>query len=98
MDLSGRPAAEETAPPRLLGAFEPLLLGWRSREPVVGSKTGLVTVNGVFKPFALVRGRAAATWSARGGEVTLEPFARITRRDEQALRADAADVVRFLAL
>ena len=48
-------------PPRLLGAFDPLLLGWTSREPILGRNTSVVTVNGIFRPFALVRGRGVAT-------------------------------------
>lgn len=31
-----------------------------------------------------------------GGEVVLEPFSRLTRKVETALKAEAADVVRFL--
>jgi hypothetical protein len=96
VDLAARPPAVEIPPPRLLGSFDPVLLGWTSREPVLGSHQGVVTVNGIFRPFALVRGQAAATWSMPGGEVVLEPFGRLTRADTTALRAEAADVVRFL--
>jgi hypothetical protein len=92
-----RPAAAEP-PPRLLGAFEPLLLGWCSRDPIVGANKSLVTVNGLFRPFALVRGRAAARWRLAGGEVELEPFGRLTRADAAALQADGADVLRYLSL
>src|SRR4029077_497250 len=49
----------EVPGPRLLGAFDPLLLGWTSRERVLGPHTHLVTMNGIFRPFALVKGRAA---------------------------------------
>ena len=94
--LARRPPVAELPPPRLLGPFEPLLLGWRSREPLLGSHEGLVTVNGLFRPFALIRGRAAATWRMPRGEVSLEPFGPLSRKDAAALEADAADVVRFL--
>ena len=97
VDLAGRPAAADLPPPRLLGAYDPVLLGWRSRESLLGSHAGVITVNGVFRPFALVGGRAAARWSMAGGEVVLEPFGRLSRRDSAALKAEAADVVRFLA-
>ena len=93
-----RPRAASLPPPRLLGAFDPLLLGWTSREPVLGSYQGIVTVNGIFRPFALVRGKAVATWTIRGGEVALSPLTRLSGPDEAALRADAADVIRFLAI
>ena len=84
--------------PRLLGAFDPLLLGWASREPVVGPHQQIVTVNGLFRPFALVRGRAVATWRIVKREVVLEPFARLTRGERAALEADAQDVLRYLGL
>ena len=83
-------------PPRLLGAFDPLLHGWVSREPVLGPSQGIVTSNGVFRPFALVGGRAVGTWTMPRGQVTLAPFAPLTTADEAALLADAADVQRFL--
>ena len=56
----------------------------------------VVTVNGLFRPFALVRGRAVATWSITAGEVVLAPFGRLSRTDERALRDDALDVARYL--
>jgi hypothetical protein len=55
-----------------------------------------VTVNGLFRPFALVRGRAAASWSMPRGEVLIEPFGRLGKADAAALERDAADLVRFL--
>jgi winged helix DNA-binding protein len=99
-DQPASPQAPERAaglpPPRLLGAFDPLLLGWASREPVLGAHQGIITVNGVFRPFALVRGQAVATWTMPGGQVTLSPLASLSKRDEAALESDAADVTRFL--
>ena len=91
-------AGQGLPPPRLLGAFDPVLLGWASGEPVLGSHQGIVTTNGVFRPFALVRGKAAATWTVRGGRIVLSPLVRLSMSDEAALRADAADVLRFLGL
>jgi Winged helix DNA-binding domain len=97
VDLARRAAeVAELPPPRLLGSFDPLLLGWMSREPILGSRTELVTVNGIFRPFALVGGRAAATWGLRDGAVVLEPFGRLGRAERAVLDAEAADVVRFL--
>jgi Winged helix DNA-binding domain len=96
VDLASRPTAARLPPPRLLGAYEPLLLGWTSRELLLDSHQGIVSSNGLLRPFALVRGRAAATWSLRAGEVALEPFRRLSRKDVSALERDAEDVVRFL--
>jgi hypothetical protein len=89
-------AAPTLPPPLLLGAFEPLLLGWASRDPIVGPHRRIVTVNGLFRPFALVGGRAVATWSIKGGKVELAPFAPLDVPAQQALAADGAEVVRFL--
>ena len=97
VDLAWRIPVAELPAPRLLGAFEPLLLGWRSREPLLGDRGGsLVTVNGIFRPFALVRGRAAATWSLRDGGLAIEPFGRLARADRDALEEDGRAVARYL--
>jgi hypothetical protein len=95
-DLRGRPPAAEPAPRRLLGSFEPCLLGWTSREDIVGDAPNLITVGGMFYPFAMVRGRAVARWKLADGKVDLEPFRRIAKADREALEHDAADVERFL--
>jgi Winged helix DNA-binding domain len=97
LDLADRPGAAELPPPRLLGSFDPVLLGWVSREPMLADKAPIVTVNGIFRPFALVRGRAVAVWSMRAGKVELKPFGRLTRREEATLRADALAVADYLA-
>jgi hypothetical protein len=92
----GSSDAAELPPPKLLGAFEPCLLGWTSREDIVGGEPSLVTAGGMFYPFAMVRGRAVAKWRLAGGEVKLEPFRRISKADRAALERDGEDVVRFL--
>jgi hypothetical protein len=46
----------------------------------------------------MVRGRAAGTWAVTGRTVTLTPLQPLDRDDETRLRADAADVERFLGL
>jgi hypothetical protein len=96
VDLRRRPRAAPIPAPRLLGPYDPLLLGWVSREPILGARQDTVVANGLFRPIALVKGSAVATWRMAAGEVALEPFARLTRADRTALDADAADVVRFL--
>jgi winged helix DNA-binding protein len=93
---SPRPAAAALPPPRLLGAFDPLLLGWASRDPITGPHRQLVTVNGLFRPFALAGGRAVATWTITGGQVALTPFDVLDTETRAALDTDAADVKRFL--
>jgi hypothetical protein len=96
-ELPGGPSPTAALPsPRLLGPFDPLLLGWASRDPVVGPHKQIVTVNGLFRAFALAGGRAVGTWSYAGGQVKLAPFGALDPETEAALQADAADVTRFL--
>ncbi len=97
VDLAKRAPAEPHPAPRLLGAFDPLLLGWTSREEVVGPHRMLVTINGIFRPFALVDGRAVATWRFRNGKVTTEYLTEVTKKAAAALEADASAVEEFLA-
>jgi len=98
--LAQLPACPQRAallpPPRLLGAFDPLLLGWAARDSIVGPHRRIVTAGGLFRPFALVGGRAAATWNITRGQVVLAPFARLDAETRAALSTDAADVTRFL--
>ncbi len=82
--------------PMLLGPFDPLLHGWADRTPVTGEHTGIVTTNGLFRPFALVEGRAAGLWRLAKGTVTIEPFAPLPEEVSAALDEEAADVLRFL--
>lgn len=96
VDLAGRSPAAELPPPRLLGAFDPLLLGWASRDPILGSNAGLVVTGGLFRPFALIGGRAVATWRLAGNSVTLQPFAPLRKTESAALAAEAEAVVRYL--
>jgi hypothetical protein len=95
-----RPPDIEPAPlpaPTLLGPFDELLMGWESRDLVLGGNDGVVTKNGVFYPIALVRGKAVGTWTLAKGSLSLTPFAPLSAAVEQALERDARDVQRFLA-
>jgi Winged helix DNA-binding domain len=100
VDLARRPPAADPPPARLLGVFEPVLLGWNSREDLLGHLPSRqhALVNELIRPFALVRGRAAATWSLQGGDVALDPFGRLGPADAAALDEEAQDVVRFFTI
>jgi len=92
-------SADEPAVPdlRLLGAFDPLLLGWASRELFLAPGGPVITSNGLFRPFVLVQGRGAALWSVAGGKVVTGELGPLTVPERAALAAEAADVERFLA-
>jgi hypothetical protein len=98
LDLADRDRARELPPPRLLGPFDPLLHGWVSREPFVGEHRHVVTTNGVFRPVALVDGRVVATWGLADGTVSIRPLEPVGASVLDALRKDAAAVLRFLGL
>ena len=90
--------ARATAPPRarLLGPFDPLLHGWASRAPFVGSHGSVVTTNGIFRAACLVGGRVVGTWTLPAGGPVLELLEAVDSADREALASEARDVVRFL--
>lgn len=97
LDLRRRaPVADELPRPRLLGSYEPVLLGWTTRDVLADTERTLLAVNGLLRPFALAGGRAVATWRMPAGTVELEPFAPLAKEVAAALEEDAADVERFL--
>jgi hypothetical protein len=87
---------EEAPPSRLLGAFDPVLLGWTSRQQILGDHEARVVTGGIFRPFALADGRTVAGWKWAKGEVTMDPYESLRPKHAAAFEADAADVTRFL--
>jgi hypothetical protein len=82
----------------LLDQWDPLLVGWRSRESLLAHYPRRASAEAHYRPFAYVRARAVAIWGLRHGAVEIDkPFARLTRAELHALATDAADVERFLA-
>jgi hypothetical protein len=98
VDLASRPSVDPgVPPPLLLGAFDPVLLGWASRADVVGDLAGVVTTNGVFRPFALVDGRAVAVWGLPAKRVTLKDAPALSPAVRAALDVEAGAIETFLA-
>ncbi len=93
---AARGHATDEPPPRLLGAFDPVLHGWRSRADVLGAHDADVVSGGVFRAFALVGGRAAGLWRLAGDRVVVSPFAALDDVVAAALERDGHDVVAFL--
>jgi hypothetical protein len=85
--------------PRLLGAFDPYLLGWRSRAFAVAPEHAerVHPGGGMVRAVAAVDGGAVGTWTRkrRSGAPLLELFAAVAPDDMAALRADGEDVLRF---
>jgi hypothetical protein len=95
--LAGPQEAPRVPAVRLLGAFDPLLLGWASRELFLAPGAPVITSNGLFRPFALIQGRGAALWTVARGQVVTDPPGKLTAPERAALAAETADVERFLA-
>jgi len=97
LDVAGRPAAPRRVPPRLLGAFDPYLLGWKDRAFAVDPAHArrVHPGGGIVRATAIADGRAVATWTMPGGRVALEPFGSLPRPVEAALRRECGAVERF---
>ena len=78
--LRGRVGGRLDARPGLLGAFDPTLVGWASRAEITGPREPRIVSGGIFRPYALVGGRAAGS----GGGPTARLCLRCSRssRDE----------------
>jgi hypothetical protein len=95
--LAGAGEAPAVPDLRLLGAFDPLLLGWASRELFLAPDAPVITTNGLFRPFVLVQGRGAALWKITGGKAVMNSLPPLSGPEQAALAAETADVERFLA-
>jgi hypothetical protein len=96
VDLRRREAAR-LPPPRLLGPFDPLLLGWCSRSFVLDHPPEVVTTNGIIRPIVMIRGRAAGTWTIRQGQVALHLWKEQPGSVMAALERETAAVQKYLS-
>ena len=98
VDLAGRAAPPRRLLPRLLGAFDPYLLGWKDRSFAVDPAHArrVHPGGGIIRPTAIANGRAIATWTMRGGRVVLDPFGPLPAALDAALRREAGRVTRFV--
>ena len=66
------------------------------REEIVGEYLPKLVRGGIFSAFALVDGRAAASWRIDTGRIEVTPFGRIGNEAQALLDADADAVLRYL--
>ena len=83
-----------SAKPKLLGPFDELLMGWASREEVLGANTHVITKNGIFFPIAVLEGKAVGSWKVASRQ--LELFPDSLDLDPQVFDDEIADINRFL--
>jgi len=86
----------------LLAAFDTSMLGYRTREPLVGAADDhrILPGGGMLRPPVLARGRAAGVWRLEGSgprrTLVIDWFG--TPAGARALAAETRDVARFLEL
>ncbi|WP_410584888.1 winged helix DNA-binding domain-containing protein [Amycolatopsis sp. lyj-108] len=89
-------------PPRLLGAFDTYLLGYRDRELLLDQAEAkrVNSGGGMIAPTVLVDGRIAGTWhtkrTAKRTKVVVEPFVTLPRSAIAGLESEVDDYGRFL--
>ena len=83
---------------RLLGHFDPYLLGYADKAFVVPEPfvKRVRTGGGFVTPSVVVDGRAVATWRLTAGRVTVEPFEPLEDDVLAGIEAEVADIARFL--
>jgi DNA glycosylase AlkZ-like len=82
----------------LLDQWDPVLVGWRSRDALLEHYPRRDSPEAHYRPFAYLRGRAVATWGLQRGVAHIgTPFLPLRPTEERILASDAEDVARFLA-
>ena len=96
--------SDESPAIKMLGAFDPYLLGYRTRDLGVGPEL-LKRVHpggGIIRPIILVDGRAVATWarkrSGRKLTITVSPFESLSDEVRAGIDGEVEDIGRFLGL
>jgi hypothetical protein len=104
VELAVRTRTPSRLPARLLPAFDPYMLGWKDRSFAVPAEHArrVHPGGGIVRATATIDGVAVGTWSARRRgdrvKVEVEPFAALGPGATRALRAEAADVERFVSV
>lgn len=99
LDLRGRASTRPSLPaPRLLGPFDPLLLGWCSREFVLDQPREVITTNGIIKAIVLIDGRAAGSWAITAGRVRLNLWNGADTTTSAGLATEAVAIEGYLSV
>ena len=99
-DVPGAPLpdAATPAPPRLVPAFDNLILSHADRTRVIADDHRRVVIDGgIVDPVLLVDGFVAGRWRLVGGAVELDAFERLPRAVERALRREGERLAAFAA-
>jgi hypothetical protein len=93
-----RPDEDTEAPVRFLAEFDSLLLAHADRSRLVPEayRKALITKNLQIPGTVLVDGLVAATWKATDKELTVSPFAKLSKAALDAVNTEAQGLVRLL--
>jgi hypothetical protein len=113
-DLLALPGTLDAVPPPaprvlLLAAFDTVMLGYRTRAPLVAAADDrhVLPGGGMLRPVVMIDGRAAGTWGLGGARRTVtidwfrrpaEPAGTAEPAEPAELRAERLSVERFLGL
>ncbi|MEU9234246.1 winged helix DNA-binding domain-containing protein [Streptomyces subrutilus] len=94
-----RPPGDTPAPPRLMAMWDSILLAYADRSRVIppAYRKHVIRVNGDVLPTLLVDGHVAGVWRPVGGGVEAAAFHPLPDDTWEALAAEAAALVSFLA-
>ncbi|MEU9256629.1 winged helix DNA-binding domain-containing protein [Streptomyces sp. NPDC048270] len=94
-----RPAGDTPAPPRLMAMWDSVLLAYADRARLVppAYRKHVTRVNGDVLPTLLVDGHVAGVWRPAGGGIEAAAFHPLPEDTWEALAAEAAALVSFLA-
>jgi hypothetical protein len=94
----------EPSPARLLGAFDPCLLGYKDRSLIVDPEHArkVNTGGGLVRPALVSGGEVVGIWKPlrkkKSVDIRVEPFGKLSREAVASLEVDSADVGRYLGL
>jgi hypothetical protein len=101
---AGTPAARAKAGCHLLPAYDEYTVAYQDRGAVLSSEVAARadSGHGIFHPALVIDGQVAGTWSRKlqktSVTVACRPFARLDRRQSQALATAAQHYAQFLGL
>jgi hypothetical protein len=92
------PGGDVDVPVRFLPEYDNTLLGHKDRSRVIADEhRSLIYIRaGLMVGTLLLDGFAAATWKVKDGELVLEPFRKLTKAEQKAIKPEAEALVAFL--
>lgn len=95
-----RPDADTPAPPRFMPVYDNAVLGFANRDRILAAAPPRAVPQNTNVRAFLIDGFVAGFWKleeAKGkATLTLEPFAKLAKKDQRALFAEGANLAAFL--